>query len=159
MKRFLSLLLVIFAFLGVLDAGYLTYEKVTGTVPPCNLHFKCGQVLNSPWASIGPIPLSALGMAFYSLFLLNSLLFYFGKTQVRLGSQKIKFETVLFTQGLFGGGFSLYLVFIMGVVLKAWCFYCVLSALTCLALLLVSTTLFIRSRSRSSLPSTTEETD
>ncbi len=143
MKTLLSLLLVIFTFLGILDASYITYEKLNGIIPPCTPYFKCGEVLNSSWASVGPIPLSALGVLFYSLFFVMSLLFYFGKKEVRLFRFHIRIETFLFLQGIFGAGFSLYLLFIMGVILKAWCLYCLLSAMICIILFVVSSTVYL----------------
>ena len=143
MKTFLSLLLVIFTFLGILDAGYITYEKLNGIVPPCNPYFKCGDVLNSSWASVGPIPLSALGVLFYSLFFVMSVLYYFGKKEVQLFNFNMRIETFLALQGIFGAAFSLYLLFIMGVILKAWCLYCLLSAMICIILFMVSSTVYL----------------
>jgi len=146
MKTFLSLLLVIFTFLGVLDASYITYEKLNGVIPPCTPYFKCGDVLNSSWASIGPIPLSAFGVLFYSLFFVMSLVFYFGKKEVRLFTFRMRVETFLVLQGIFGAAFSLYLLFIMGVILKAWCLYCLLSAMICMILFVVSSTVYLLSK-------------
>lgn len=143
MKIFLSLVLVIFTFLGILDASYITYEKLNGVVPPCTSYFKCGDVLNSAWSSIGPIPLSVLGVLFYSLFFVMSLLFYFGKKEIGVGGFSMRIETFLALQGIFGAGFSLYLLFIMGVILKAWCLYCLLSAMTCIILFVVSSTVYL----------------
>lgn len=143
MKTILSLLLIVFTFLGILDASYITYEKLNGIIPPCTSYFKCGDVLNSSWASIGPIPLSLLGVFFYGLFFVMSLLFYFGKKEVRLFVMKMRIETFLALQGIFGAGFSLYLLFVMGVILKAWCLYCLLSALTCIILFALSSTVYL----------------
>lgn len=143
MKTFLSLLLVIFTFLGILDASYITYEKLNGIIPPCSTYFKCGDVLNSSWASVGPIPLAFLGLLFYSLFFMMSLVYYFGKKEIRLFDWRIRLETFLALQGIFGAGFSLYLLFIMGVILKAWCLYCLLSAMICIILFVVSLTVYL----------------
>ncbi len=143
MKTFLSLLLVIFTFLGILDASYITYEKLNGIIPPCSTYFKCGDVLNSSWASVGPIPLSALGVLFYSLFFVMSVLYYFGKKEVQLFNFNMRIETFLALQGIFGAAFSLYLLFIMGVILKAWCLYCLLSAMICIILFMVSSTVYL----------------
>jgi uncharacterized membrane protein len=136
---FLSLCLVVFSLLGIVDASYITYEKFSGRIPPCSIHFKCTQVLESKWANIGPIPLSLLGVCFYSLFLVVSISFLLGK-------RKASFFLALF--GVFGLLFSLYLVFIMGVVLKAWCFYCLLSAVNCVILFGVSSVLYLLTKRR-----------
>ncbi|MBP7842566.1 hypothetical protein KA017_01025, partial [Candidatus Woesebacteria bacterium] len=65
MKIFISLLFIIFSLVGIADASYITYEKFSGVVPDCGPGFDCGAVLNSKWSSIGPIPLSLLGLAYY----------------------------------------------------------------------------------------------
>lgn len=143
MKTLLSLLLIVFTFLGILDAGYITYEKLNGIIPPCSTYFKCGDVLNSSWASIGPVPLAFLGFLFYSLFFAMSLFLYFGKKEIRLLSFRMRIETFLALQGIFGAGFSLYLLFVMGVILKAWCLYCLLSALICIILFALSSTVYL----------------
>jgi uncharacterized membrane protein len=142
MKTLLSLFLVILTIFGVLDASYISYEKITGVIPPCTVQFKCGQVLSSPWANIGPIPLAVIGLLFYSLFFILSVSFYLGRKEIMISNFRIKIEKALALQGTFGAVFSLYLLFVMGVILKAWCVYCLLSAVTCIMLFLVSSTLY-----------------
>jgi len=56
-----------FAGVGVLDTAYLTAVKL-GQVPllcPAESSRGCTEVLSSPWASVGPVPLAALGLAAY----------------------------------------------------------------------------------------------
>jgi uncharacterized membrane protein len=146
MKTFLSLSLIVSSLLGMLDSGYITYEKISGLVPQCSIHFQCGQVLNSSWASVGPIPLAVLGFFFYSLFFGVALWFYFGRKEISFGHFRIRTEKMLAFQGIFGGAFSLYLLFIMGVVLQAWCLYCLLSAMICIILFITSSVLYIQMR-------------
>ena len=74
MKQILSILLVFFALAGIADAGFITYEKIRGVLPPCGNGLDCGAVLNSPWANIGPIPLAAVGVVFYTWVLLLAIL-------------------------------------------------------------------------------------
>lgn len=142
MKTVLSLLLVIVSLLGILDAGYITYEKLSGFTPPCTIYFKCDQVLNSSWSSIGPVPLSAFGLLFYGVFFQMGLFFYFEKKGIKIFGYQLRTETLLALQGIFGVTFSLYLLFVMGVILKAWCLYCLLSAATCIILFVISSTIF-----------------
>ena len=149
MKLLLSLLLVVFTFLGVLDASYITYEKFTGQVPTCTvqfIHFKCAAVLNSPWASVGPVPLSLLGVAFYMTFFVLAVLFYLGKEEFVVAHISLPSDVVLATFGCFGALFSLYLILVMAVILQAWCLYCVLSALTCLTLFLLGSSIHLLAR-------------
>ena len=143
MKTFLSLLLVVFTFLGIFDAAYISYEKLSGNIPPCNMYFKCDVVLNSSWSSVGPIPLATLGLLFYSLFFLTSILFFLGKDTVHVLHYQVQTKTVLAFLGAFGAMFSLYLLFVMGILLKAWCLYCLLSACTCLILFIISAVVYL----------------
>ncbi|CAE7322597.1 LTO1, partial [Symbiodinium pilosum] len=53
------------AGLGAADCAYLTYSKVTQVPLACPVEGGCTEVLNSSYASIGPVPLSALGLVAY----------------------------------------------------------------------------------------------
>lgn len=145
MKTVLPLLVVIFSILGIADASYLTWEKLSGTIPPCHPIFKCNEVLSSPWASIGPIPISAFGLVFYATFLgLGIWLFVGPEKQQRL------IVNIIRVWGIFGALFSSYLVILMGVVIKAWCLYCLLSAINCFILLVLSLSISIYFRKENS---------
>lgn len=132
-KTILILVMIIFSTVGIIDSGYITYEKMIGQTPPCSALFKCGEVLNSPYASVGLIPLSVFGLAFYTVFLVISSWYLLNLDMVDTALER-KIQKTLFLMGLFGFGFTLYLLLIMGVVLKAWCFYCLLSAINCVVL-------------------------
>lgn len=134
MKTFLSVLLVILPILGIADASYLTYEKLSGRTPPCTVGSDCGAVLNSPYATIGPIPLSALGLLFYSVFFILACA---NLLEINIGASfnkksllsRLTIADLLLPLSLFALIFSGFLVFLMGVVIGAWCQYCLLSAL------------------------------
>ncbi len=138
MKKILPLLLIIFAVIGILDAGYITYEKLSGVVPPCTGAFKCGAVLNSPWASIGPIPLAAFGLAFYLTFLFVASLHLGEVKSLEWQGRRLPVAWVLVALGSFGFLFSLYLLGLMAFVIQAWCFYCLVSAINCIVLFSIS---------------------
>lgn len=137
MREFLSWLLVLFSFLGLLDASYLTYQKVTGFIPPCTAGFACETVITSKYSLIGPIPLVFFGVAYYGLILLITTLVFLEKDHVKILGKLFHTSDLLWIS-LGGLCVSLYLIFIMGVVLKAWCIYCLFSALMCF--LIVGTT-------------------
>lgn len=142
MKLFLSLLILIFSLLGIADAGYISYSQAMGIIPPCSSNFRCETVLLSEWSKIGPVPLSVMGVLFYSTFLVLGILNYFEVRDIGFRSYRLPLRYILVAWGSFGLLFSLYLVVIMGVVIKAWCFYCLLSALNCSLLCLLSWGLF-----------------
>jgi uncharacterized membrane protein len=126
MPTFALLGMIIVSLFGLADASYITYEKFAHVVPTCVLTgiFKCSTVLESPWASIGPVPLSLLGMGFYAtVFLLASYLLLKKDAPAKL-------STLLFALSVFGFGFSLYLTGIQAFIIKAFCFFCVLSAVS-----------------------------
>lgn len=146
MKAVLPFATVMLSILGIADAGYITYEKFAGVIPKCIPGFECGKVLNSPWSSIGPVPLSLLGLFFYfTVFVLASFVILeidIHKVLPQLPAFLKKFTTFdfLWMLTIFGFIFSLYLLFIMGVMIQGWCTYCLLSAATC-TLLFASTSL------------------
>jgi uncharacterized membrane protein len=145
-KRFLAYLLIFFSLLGVFDTGYLTWEKLNNSIPPCSAAFKCGDVLNSSWASVGHIPLSAFGILFYTGFLLLGSLLFIEKEKLQVGSVSVAVSTIALVFGILGVLFSAYFVFLMGVVLQAWCLYCVLSALNCVVLFVTSLFIYIHAK-------------
>jgi uncharacterized membrane protein len=137
-----SLPLVVFALLGLIDATYITYEKLSGLIPPCSAHFQCETVLTSSWSSIGPVPLSVLGMFFYLSFLIVAIVHY-----VFPANRKLT-PLLLFILGIIGSLFSFFLIFLMGKILHAWCAYCLLSALNCQVLFLLSSAVFAQSHKK-----------
>jgi uncharacterized membrane protein len=137
MKLVLSLLLSVFALLGVMDAGYITYSEITGNFPPCRPPFACREVLESPWSRIGPIPLYSLGLLYYSVFFVLTIILVTEKTFSFQG-KKINLPKILLLLSSFGALFSLWLLFVMGVILKAWCLYCLFSAINCLIIFILS---------------------
>lgn len=143
LKIILSLAIIIVSFLGIMDASYITFSKLSGSVPPCQPPFACTAVLESPWSSIGPIPLSLLGLVYYATVFIVGIMNYVEIKVIHL-PKKVRFhiEDVLLFLTSFGALFSGYLVFIMAVVLQAWCLYCIFSATFCVSLFLLS--LFLR---------------
>lgn len=136
MKIFLSLLLVILSIVGIADASYLTYEEFAGVVPPCTAGFQCETVLTSPYAHIGPIPLSAVGIFYYIVVFVLSVLHFveadFTQISIFKNTFMRKSSPIDLLQLVTIGGllFTVYLVFLMGVVIQAWCLYCLISAAT-----------------------------
>lgn len=133
---------IFLALVGLVDASYLTWTKLNGVLPPCELNANCEAVLSSPWSSLGPIPISALGMFFYALVLTLASLILLevnlapliarGANRLKLHpTHSLRFLTlreILTFLASCGFAFSLYLVFLMKFVIDQWCLYCLLSA-------------------------------
>lgn len=151
-KTILTLLIIIFSIVGIFDASYISYEKITGQIPACRPGFDCGKVLNSPWSSIGPIPLSVYGLGYYLTILIISSMTLLER-DIRPISKKIlsKFDHHFFQRlkqitniqligylTTFGFIFSIYLISLMAFVIQGWCMYCLISAFSCIMLFILS---------------------
>lgn len=156
MKTVLALFFIIFSLVGIADSSYITYEKIAGIIPNCGPGFNCGAVLNSKWSSIGPVPISLLGLLYYlTIFSLGTLLVLELDIHKSLNlfldrlklSKKSIFRTIttaeaLFLVTTFGVLFSAYLVILMAFIINAWCKYCIISALSSSLLFVISLVYF-----------------
>ena len=114
-------ILYIFGVIGVLDTLYLIYHKLKGTDVACPFFSKewCHTVQHSPQSKTFGVPNSYLGFIMYMLILVMTYMFANG--------------TLLFwpIQAIvtFGFLFSMYFLYIQAFVLKAFCTWCVVSAI------------------------------
>lgn len=120
--RALTIFGLVFAFLGFLDATYLTIIHYEQIIPPCSVtHGGCEVVLTSQFATIGNIPLALLGAIYYFVVLIALLIFLqTGKKQF------IPFALATTTVGLF---ISIVLIFLQALVIHAFCQFCLGSEL------------------------------
>jgi uncharacterized membrane protein len=151
----LSLLTIIISIIGLADSGYVTYEKFSGVIPACGAGFSCDTVLTSDYAYFGPIPISVFGFLFYGAMFILGIFHYLDLPLITtdLYKKKIAFlkkntskktfekvqllhtylqtepwQFIAFLLSIAGFLFTLYLVFIMAFILKAWCLFCIISA-------------------------------
>lgn len=120
---------IILSLIGILDAGYLTWEHYSGFIPPCGtgLFSDCGAVLTSPYAVWFGVPLALIGFIFYVIEFVLAFL----ALRYRWARQLLVITT-------FGGLiFSAYFVFLMVVIIQSLCLYCFVSALVSTALFVV----------------------
>lgn len=109
------------ALVGLGDAVYLTVEHLTGASLQCSITHGCAEVLGSKYATVGSVPLAALGaLAYFTAFSLATLS-AFGYA----GARKI-LAAVVALMFLF----TLWLLYLQAFVLHAFCQYCLLSACT-----------------------------
>lgn len=134
-KTFISLLLVILPFLGLFDAGYVTYEVLSERVPVCTPPFQCAAFLQNDWAYIAGLPLSVYGFVFYTIVLALAIMNF-----LDIKPKWVKdVHKALRGLATFGFLFALYVVFLMQFVVKAWCLWCLVSVI-------ILTLLFITSK-------------
>jgi len=110
---------------GLGDAIYLTVEHVAGRSVMCTIVSGCSEVLSSQYASIGGIPLALLGAAaYFTVFSLATL----GAFGYKLAGKLLTLVVALMFVT------SLWLIYLQAFVIKAFCQFCLLSALVTLIL-------------------------
>lgn len=126
----------ILSFLGFADATYLTVDHYLAFPVPCSLTHGCDTVLTSVYATIGPVPISLIGV-FYYLVILGTVLYIFTS-----GAASRYIRRAL--AGITGAGFlfSCYLVYLQIFAIHAICEYCLGSAIISTLLLPLSIVLW-----------------
>lgn len=124
---------IVLAFAGILDAGYLAYRHLMKERQPmvCPLGGECTRVTEGERSTLFGIRNEYLGLAYY-------LATFFGIVAA-LGFPQIRPTVYLALFLMTGTGvlYSGYLTFLQWKVIKAWCFYCLVSA-TITALLFIN---------------------
>ncbi|MBE9056022.1 vitamin K epoxide reductase family protein [Sphaerospermopsis sp. LEGE 08334] len=131
------------AGLGILNTGYLTYEKLTGGSPLCTTPENvkgCADVLSSPWGTVFGQPLALFGLLGYvGMFVLAlaPLTLKSGEKDKIKNVKQIEFLTwwLLLMGAIAMTVFSAYLMYVLAFELKALCWYCIASALFALSML------------------------
>lgn len=139
--RVALLFTALFAFLGFADAAYLTADHYFALPVPCGLTGGCETVLTSPYSMVGPIPLAAVGAAYYLFALFLAVLIY---TSEDPGMARRAMRAIW---GLSAAGVlaSAYYLYIQVAVIDAICVYCLGSALSSTLLFISSSALALRS--------------
>ena len=122
MKQKVIFFILILAFLGAIDSGYLTYEHYAKTIPPCStsIFIDCGKVLRSQYAVMFGIPVALIGLIHYSLLFINALI-------TLIINKKIKYFVVI--QSIAGALASVYFMYLQLFVIGSICLYCTFSAI------------------------------
>ena len=108
------------SLVGLGDAIYLTVEHVAGRSIKCTLVSGCSEVLSSQYASVGGIPLALIGaLAYFTVFSLATLA-AFGYRGI--GKLLTPVVALMFVT-------SLWLIYLQAFVIKAFCQFCLLSAI------------------------------
>ncbi len=112
--------LLVFSFIGFLDASYLAAKHFLGEPVTCIIFTGCEAVLNSSYSVIFGIPVSLFGAIYYAIFFFLSILYF--------DIQKVWIVRVAAILALTGFSASLYLVYLQIFIIRAICFYCMISA-------------------------------
>lgn len=139
--RWSRVLIAAIAAAGALETAFLTVAEFTGSAAAVCPTSGCEQVLNSPYAKVFGIPLTLFGFLAYTAMAVMAA----APLAVNPSNQKelrSKLENITWPL-LFAGGtamviFSSYLMYLLIVVIKAFCPYCLASALFSLALFVLT---------------------
>jgi len=120
--RGISLTHIIAALLSLVGLGdsiYLTIQHITGESLRCTIISGCSEVLSSPYAQVGPVPLAAVGAAAYFTVFSLAILAAFGY-RFAIPLLKIVVALMFLT--------TLWLLYLQAFVIRHFCQYCLLSA-------------------------------
>lgn len=107
------------ALVGLGDSIYLTVQHLTGESLRCTIISGCSEVLSSPYAQVGSVPLAAIGAAAYFTVFSLATLAAFGYRST-LPFLKIVVALMFLT--------TLWLLYLQAFVIRHFCQYCLLSA-------------------------------
>lgn len=129
MKKLPFIILVI-AFIGFLDASYLTANHWTHTAPPCFITTGCETVTTSSYSMIFGVPVALLGVFYY---LTATVL-----TVAYLDKRNVLFKKIFLVASMVAFAFTLWFIYVQLAILNAVCIYCMVSATTSTVLLILA---------------------
>jgi uncharacterized membrane protein len=114
-----NIIIALLALVGLGDSLYLTVQDLTGQTLRCTIVSGCSEVLSSPYAHLGPVPLAVLGaLAYFTVFSL-AILGAFGYRSAR--PLLAGLSAIMFLM-------TLWLLYLQAFVIHHFCQYCLLSA-------------------------------
>ncbi|MEI6494946.1 MAG: vitamin K epoxide reductase family protein [bacterium] len=132
-RRLLNWLVAIFlvlSFIGFADASFLTISHYTTKSVPCVISsFDCNKVTSGPYSTILGIPVALFGVGYYLILFVMTLAYLDRRYQ------KILLWASRFT--IVGLIMSLWFIFLMAFIIKAFCLFCLVSAFTSIALFIL----------------------
>ena len=133
--------MAVLATVGLIDTGSITLKRwgVIGDLTCPMGADGCDKVLNSPWGTVADgIPLSLIGVLAYGAVLLMALLPLLPGLQENKADLSRRTWWGLFAVSVGMAVFSLVLLGLMVLKIQAFCFFCVLSAVLSLLLMVLS---------------------
>jgi uncharacterized membrane protein len=121
MDKRLSQLTFALVILGLLVSIYMTIFKITSNENMCVGSKDCSIVNASRYSEINNIPVAVIGVGGYTALLAILLL------ERRLGFIKQNATMLFFALSLIGFFFTVYLIFVEIVLIKAYCPFCITS--------------------------------
>ena len=117
-------LLFTLSAIGMSETVYLIKKRITAEKPVCPIGENCALVLTSHWSKIFIVPNDILGLLFYIVvsFIAGFLV---------IGVEPMLFWSFIFKLAVaFGTLLSLFFTYLQWRIIRAWCFWCLMSAFT-----------------------------
>lgn len=130
------------AYIGFMDALYLTTEHFSGVGLNCVVFEGCDTVANSSYNTLFGIPNAIYGMIYYFGIMLIALLYMDRGDKKFPGIYKLFNAKLLPIYTLIGFLMSARFVYLQAFVIKAYCTYCLFSSVTSTLLFIFGIILF-----------------
>lgn len=124
---------IVIALIGFMIASMIRHKKKVGQPLVCPIGSDCESVVYSTYSKFLGIDITNLGVAYYGF-----IAALYGIFIVFAGSLPDYLYVIGFLLSVGAVVFSMYLVIVQTLVIRQWCFWCILSALTSVALLIAS---------------------
>lgn len=128
--------LLFLSLIGFLDADYITVKHYLGVPLTCSVFEGCEKVTTSQYAAIGGIPVALFGAVYYLSILVLTILY--------LDTEKVWAIRLISRFSVVGFLVSLWFIYLQLFVIKAICFYCVVSAITSTSIFIVGMRLMVK---------------
>mgnify|MGYP001574587651 CR=1 FL=1 len=120
----LEAILFTLACIGISETSYLIEKRKKGEKPVCFVGERCDEVLGSKYSKVILFHNDVWGLLFYIAVAVLTAFLVIGVEPL------IWWERLMRVSVASGVLFSLILIYLQWKVIKAWCFWCVLSAIT-----------------------------
>jgi uncharacterized membrane protein len=133
--RWLPYVLAILPLVGFVDSVYLTVSRFLNFSLPCTVFHGCDVVTRSAYSTIGTVPVALLGAVYYLALLLIAInVIESSRNDVLYLYKQISWCGLIF---------SAWFMSVQAFILNAYCTYCIISAIDC-AILFVLSLLYIK---------------
>ncbi|OHA09531.1 MAG: hypothetical protein A3A44_01965 [Candidatus Sungbacteria bacterium RIFCSPLOWO2_01_FULL_60_25] len=117
-------LLFTLAAIGISETVYLIRKRIAAQKPVCPIGEDCAVVLTSRWSKMFVVPNDVLGLLFYIMTSFIAAFLVIGIEPVSLWGIVFKLSVAI------GALLSLFFTYLQWRVIRAWCFWCLMSACT-----------------------------
>jgi uncharacterized membrane protein len=126
----------LFGLIGFIIASVIRHKKKVGQALVCPLGSDCNSVVYSSYSKFFGIDIATLGICYYG-FITSLYTFFALFPSIDIPDY---WYVIGFLLSVLAVIFSIFLIIVQGLVIKEWCVWCVLSAVTSTALLIASAT-------------------